>query len=221
MITGENADKYTPDAICQALGLTALIEPECAESNSLVMRLLLKPSFHPEICITISRGLEVTDLTVLAASSQFWPLVRDGRMSVSLNTYQETERLGLPILDEFVPDFLSVFEKVSAIERWVYVDGMGVNAVLSSGQRIVQFGAHASIPALSRFISRVISVSWRSCKAPHVRNGLADAARYVGTNYAKEVIPQAPTKTRLLILGTPDDRTELLELLRRRDTPQR
>lgn len=45
-------DDYTPDAICKAMGLPSFAEDPALREHTDCLRVLFRPSFHPEVCVT-------------------------------------------------------------------------------------------------------------------------------------------------------------------------
>ncbi|KYF77512.1 hypothetical protein BE20_56615 [Sorangium cellulosum] len=148
-------EQYTADAICNAMGLPAFIERGLPLP---ALRLLLMPSFDPEVCITLTGA------------------AGDERLSV--------------------------------------VEGCSI-----TGTGVERIACHPYRPAVSGFVSKLIRLAWESCSGPGVRNGLAACARYVGVNLPPEATPPAVARSRVLILGSSDDRADLLEQLARRGEP--
>ena len=68
-------EHYTADAICQAMGLPGFVEESWTQCDGPTLRLLLKPSFHPELCLTLFREKESTRLSVVALAERFWTQV--------------------------------------------------------------------------------------------------------------------------------------------------
>jgi len=58
-------EDYTADAICQSMGLR-FIEHSWAQAETPTLRVVLTPSFHPELCITLSRTADAVRLSVVA-----------------------------------------------------------------------------------------------------------------------------------------------------------
>ncbi|MGL4422165.1 MAG: hypothetical protein ACRCZF_15965, partial [Gemmataceae bacterium] len=61
---------YTADAICRSMGLDGF-EP----ASTPCIRVLLKPSFHPEVCITLGDATDAPGalLSVVALTERLWP----------------------------------------------------------------------------------------------------------------------------------------------------
>ena len=98
----------------------------------------------------------------------------------------------------------------------VCFDGMPVEGFSITGTGVERIAGHPYRPAVSAFVSKLIRLAWESCSGPGVRNGLAACARYVGVKLPVEALPPAVERSRLLILGSSEDRTDLLEQLARR-----
>lgn len=57
-------EQYTDDAIGQAMNLPGFIPTDSGP----IMRLLFKPSFHPEMCVTIASS----QIQIIALQTQLW-----------------------------------------------------------------------------------------------------------------------------------------------------
>src|SRR6185312_60388 len=83
-------EEYTADAICRAMNLPGFIEPGWTEREHPTLRVVLKPSFHPEVCLTISRTDNGASISVIALAEQFWAKgaaaeIRSSREEISIS----------------------------------------------------------------------------------------------------------------------------------------
>ncbi|KYF50419.1 hypothetical protein BE04_26595 [Sorangium cellulosum] len=72
-------ERYTADAICNAMGLPAFIDPGLSLP---ALRLLLMPSFDPEVCITLTGAAGDERLSVVALTESLWQQAAPRRLSV-------------------------------------------------------------------------------------------------------------------------------------------
>lgn len=206
-------EDYTPDSICQAMGLKGFIEPSWAESESPTLRVVLTPSFHPELCITFTCGAESAWLSVVALGERFWAQ----RADVFLPSDREQTQVPSHTFEEVVGLFQASHSAFDPNRRFVCCDGMGSKSCLVSRASTQRLDAHVREQgATGTFIARLIEVAWSSCQRPRVRNSLAQAAWYLDIKYPLENLPPDAPITRLAVLGKPEDRNEYLEMLRRR-----
>ena len=203
-------EDYTADAICQSMGLR-FIEHSWAQAETPTLRVVLTPSFHPELCITLSRTADAVRLSVVALTRQFW----SQGSGVVLPTECEEAHLSSKDFDEVLALFAGVRAGFDTQGRYVCVDGMGSMACLVSRAGTQRFEAHVSEhrPA-GQLVVRLIELAWNACRQPRVRNALAQVARYLSIEYPVEEVPPQPATTPLAVLGTPEGRHDYFEMLR-------
>lgn len=204
-------EDYTADAICKAMSLPSFIEQPWALSEYPTLRMLLTPSFHPELCITLSRNSKAVLLSVVALATQYW--------SHSSEVYlpHEHEDLTLPQtpFDEALALFTAAHRTIDPKHCYVCLDGMGSESclVLRAGTR--RFRAEVSMHAqYKQFVAWVIDLAWNACRQPRIRNSLGQAASYLGIEYPVKEVPPEPPLMRLAVLGTSQERSDFLEMLR-------
>jgi len=205
-------EDYTSDAICRAMSLSGFIEPSWTEAERPTLRVVLTPSFHPELCITVADGAGGVSLSVVALAEKF----SAPRADIHLPTNREQSQLSSSVFQEVSELFQAAHAAFDSSRRYVCVDGMGSESCLVSRAGTQRLHAHVSGQATGRFIARLIDVAWSGGRDPRVRNALARAASYLEIKYPLDVLPPEPLVTRLAVLGTPDDRRDYLEMLRRR-----
>ena len=182
-------------------------DPACTDVPEAV-RVLLKPSFHPEVCLTFVEG----NVSVVCARSMVWrqfepaPMVTDradGTFSANLFT---------ELTSSIVP--ASHRGTVSGI----MIDGMPVEALhFQSGGVKLKIGGNAGRKGdFSGFVARAIATAWTAISNPYCRNSLAEAAEYVGRRLPRESEPPRKPTIGTIVLGPKEDREQLLEALRRR-----
>ena len=197
---------YTADAICQAMGFPGFVDPALPSPS---IRLLLKPSFDPEVCVTLSAGGDRPRLSVVAFTTMFWhhpgpvPYAPAAREEVVIPRDVTTDLWG-----RFAAAHDAAHEMAG---RMVCIDGMPVECVAVENGEARRFAESPYRPAVAEFVSRSIWWAWTACRVPRVRNALAACARYVGKDYPREVVPEAPAPVRIMVLGTVENRAEVHE----------
>ena len=199
-------DAYTSEAICASLGLPSFEkDPACTRAME-ALHLLLKPSFHPEICLTFADG----NVSVVSARAMIWHQFEPAPVL--------TDRAEGIVPAEDFARLLAPAEPVvrSGAVRGIMIDGMpsellifrdGAVALRTEGNA----GKNGDYSALVGF---AISTAWDCISNPFCRNALADAAEYVGKKLPHEVAPARKPTIGTMVLGSEEDRAELLEALR-------
>lgn len=194
--------QYTPDVICRAMGLPAFVERDL---SPVAIRLLLMPSFDPEVCVTFTCLAGDARLSVVALAEMLW------RQSAprALPAWREQVAVPAPLLAQAVVNFVGALTEDRLPKgRMVCLDGMPIAASLLSSAGLEQFACSPYRPAVSAFVSSLIRVAWESCIGAGVRNALAACSRYVGLDFPREPVPLAPELFRVAVLGTPEGRAE-------------
>jgi hypothetical protein len=200
-------DAYTPEAICKSMGIASFERDPCCISAAEAVRLLLKPSFHPEICITFADG----KVSVVSARAMIWrqfepsPMVTDR----AEGTVEADAQAGL--LTSMIP--LAHPGAVSGIA----IDGMPVDLLHFQGGSIVLSveGNGGRQGDFSAFVALAICTAWECVSNPYCRNALAEAAEYVGKSLPREKESVRKQTIETMVLGPEEDRAQLLEALRK------
>ena len=138
-------DDYTADAICQALGAGRL-DPGPV-STGWALRLLLKPSFHPEVIVT----LNATDASRSAAEVAV-PALQVWQAGV---IPQIVSRATVDLGADFGADFLARLSSApTVIGRWMTIDGMVFQAGWTDG---MSFDAVLRTPDGARIMADHVS----------------------------------------------------------------
>ena len=199
---------YTADAICHSMCIGPLVDPSW-ESGTLAIRLLLKPSFHPEACITIVRRENAASLDVTVLTEMLWQHDYPCRLPAHHDHCHLT-------MTQFTR--LAYYHHEAATDlnagRTVCVDGMGINCVWKSGNTCDQFQSNVVDQSLRLFVAQMIDHAWHNSTNAGVRNGLAQCARYLGAEYPADSVASEPTLFRLGVFGTADDVDEYFRILR-------
>lgn len=200
-------DSYTAEAICQSMGLPSFDhDPACLRAAA-ALRLLLKPSFHPEICLTFLDG----KVSVVSARFMIW---RQFEPSPMLTDRAEGSIPG----DAFAALLASTAPatKPGGVPG-IMIDGMPSDLLCFGGGEIVlKAGGNAGRKGdYSSFVGLAITTAWGCIANPHCRNSLADAAEYVGTKLPRDPEPARKPTVETMVLGAEEDRTQVLEALRK------
>lgn len=203
-------DQYTPDTICRSMDLSGFIEPTWRLP---ALRLLLMPSFDPEVCITVTGPAEASHLSVVALAEMLWLQP----VPCALATWHERPAISTTDFAQCLDGFTAAFSASNCPgDRLVCLDGMPVACCAVSTSGVQQFADHPYRPAVAAFVRGLICLAWKSCAAAGVRNALAACARYVGKELPCDPQPPKPEVIRLLILGTSEERADYFQLLRER-----
>lgn len=205
-------DEYTADAICRSMGLDAFVEKSWLTSPLPVLRVLLKPSFDPELCITLARRTDSVGLAVVAAAEMVWHQLAP----LPVKSFREQLELPLSVLDEAIDGFLGANTDTGSEGRKVFLDGMSVESCLISDAGQQRLAEQVWTSPVVEFVELMVSVAWNSCRDPRIRNALANAAKYVGIQYPLEREPLETPSFRLIVVGDPDSRSDFFEQLRQR-----
>lgn len=205
---------YTSENICRALGLGGFANDwQLAETDECI-RVLLKPSFHREVCISIMCKAGEVSASVVAAVSQIWlqdwPVPQLTKVEQDAGILSELEFIRLSSL-------LNKLAESKQGPRFVVVDGMQAHTVLRADRegklnRDQNVGADAGYRA---FVAEVIEQAYGAIDSPSIRNALADAGSYSGLKIP--VVELTPPKDilRTLVLGNQEETAQLLEALRK------
>lgn len=203
-----NLDQYTDDAICRSMGLPAFIEPDW---SPLVLRLLLKPSFHPEVCVTLAGADAV--LSVVALVESLW----SQSIPCELPTFRERSLVAPQLAHQLYSGFSTAFEADRDPEgRMVCVDGMPLTCCLLDSAGMRQFACNPYRPAASAFVASLIHAAWQACSGAGVRNALANCGKYVRLELPREPEVAPPKMFRIAVLGTTDNRADFFEKLQQK-----
>jgi hypothetical protein len=190
------------------MGMQSFEDDPACTSAAEAIRLLLKPSFHPEICLTFADG----KVLVVSARVMIW---RQFEPSPVLTDRAEGT----------VPaaEFAKLFSSLVPVTRpgavpGIVIDGMPSELLhFQSGAVALKVGGNASGKGdFSGFVALAIATAWEYVSNPYCRNSLAEAAEYVGASLPREPEPARKPTIGTMVLGPGEDRAQLLEALRRR-----
>jgi hypothetical protein len=202
-------DQYTAENVAAAMGVS--FDPGPIDSGWLT-RIVLKPSFHPELCITVVRTDDSARAVVHVLIQQLWLCptpYRFGPCSKNSSTIDVTIAQDL---------FEHVVERTKRPERSVVIDGMPYDAIVRTPTQVVRCNGNASAEPLVRdALKELFPVLHQKMKTACVRNALARAAAYVRCQLeVVSSLPQAPSVD-MAVLGDPEDRLALLTALARKN----
>lgn len=204
---------YTSENIARALGLTGFANDEELGPASKAIRVLLMPSFHAEVCITLISTPQSVTLSVVAAKEQIWHQVWPSpKLAETISAAGEVSNVDFVSHEEL---FRSA--SIARSESVVALDGMRAHAVLRMNRQCC-LEVDENVARSSRyaeFVAAVVGASWRSVSDARVRNALGAAGSYVGLALPEEALPPAKPVIRTVVFGPADVSAQLLESLRR------
>jgi hypothetical protein len=205
-------DEYTPDAICQAMGLPSFTEDTSHTPERVWLRLVFMPSFHPEVCLTLTGSPQEPRVSVVALPSMLW---KNASVAVPPG-YREATAITLAFLTEARAQVHSLLTAAEADVPGIALDGMSVAvAAIAAGQsRRLQI--HSSSPTACRIIGPLVQSAWQLLSTPLVRNALSRCAWYLGVILPEDPEPHPAQARQILVLGVEDDRRDLLRALSRK-----
>jgi hypothetical protein len=201
-------DAYTPDAICRSLGIGPFNETWTRGRPLSQFRLLLCPSFDPEVFLSVEEVNGKLFASVNIARTHIWRLSQPGTVTCDRAT---TELVNLTFND-LEQEFRSALaDNAQAV---VVIDGMRMHAVLHMYSRVIQIDDNPGTgSALGRFVATLIDRVYTATENVRCRNGLARAGRYVGLKLAMEPEAELPEVTTMVVLGTAEEQEDMLSAL--------
>jgi len=207
-------DDYTPDAICRAMGLPGFVEPAWLKQRDRIMRVLLKPAFHPEVCVTIY-GAAARWSAVTFDKSGFW----HSSPGALLTTWRETGRVLQDDCDRLIDLFRSTQNQLQPDKRYICCDGMEIDACLvSDGGAISLKGNVGANGGIDNFARAVVETCRDASTRSEIRNAFSSALCYVSgalppkESEASNCLPVV----KLAVLGDPAERAELLSAIEKK-----
>jgi hypothetical protein len=201
-------DAYTDDVICNAMGL-GQFEPVGVER---AIRLLVKPSFHPEACVTV----EPTRLHVVALRSMLW----HEPVPCRLPEYAEAMSVTCDQFQRVVEAFDRALAEHAKAGKCITIDGMPISALRIAGNQRSAFEGQPVGSEQAKFVGEVLRLAHASASSVHLRNRIAECGRYVDRTFTIEPEPELPNVTRVMVLGAPDERAEYFDKLQARTAPR-
>jgi hypothetical protein len=194
---------YTDDAICSAMGLGPFKQVDAQPQ----IRLMLRPSFHPEVFI----ALEPTKLRAVGLLSMLWRQEFPCRIPDFSETVDSSEHM----FHEIAALFRVAFDEYNRTDQRKYItlDGMPVSALLIEGGITHEIHSHPR-NEISRFVGALIRHAHALTQSVHLRNRIAECSRYNGEEIPIEPEPPPRNMTNIVVLGDPDARAEFFDLLK-------
>jgi len=208
-------EDYTPDAICMALEGRKFRDDELFGQNESVLRLLLRPSFDPEVCITLGSGLTEDWLELCTFHEMFWhkasaadrPAVFKVRVAIVRGS-----------LDNCTRDFVEahrLLEETSP-KNWMVLDGMPVSAICSVAGSVLELDLNVGArDEFHSFVANILNQLFPLIPPGPCRNSIVRAGRYVDLRLPIDTLPKIEAGTRLLILGEEKGKREVTDALDR------
>jgi hypothetical protein len=206
------SEDYTADSLCRAMGLPGFVEDSWKQQIETTVRVVLAPSSHPELCVTLSPGDESSLLTVVA--------LRRRRCESLSVLYPPSDRADVVIATSVYREAVQAFrvghEVFEHSQRYVFVDGMRAFVCLASQNEELLLDSHGftavCAPSISS-LSGLVDLAWQTCTLPHIRNALAGAGRCVELKYPEQEVVPERSVTRVAVFGAPEARREYFEQL--------
>lgn len=204
MIGDMRYQDYTNEAICFAMGIRPVV-PKAEEA----LRLILKPSFHPEVCITLERG----SVTAVALESMLWRAAAVCRMP----GFAETAPLAQGVLERMAASHEEILgRRPKDIGNRVYLDGMPLSVIQVSAGKVLEIDGYGCENGLSGLIRQVLELAYSAMSRPELKNALADCGRYVDLKLPRMEVVKRSVQ-RILVLGEERVSKDLIEALVREE----
>jgi hypothetical protein len=196
-------ERYTDDAVCFAMGLGQFALAATGDA----VRIVCRPSFHPEVCLTFTPE-------ELVAVALRWSLSSEP-MTARMPDFSERARLSAGEFEDLSAAFDRALAESKRPPKWVVIaDGMSASAVRVLAGRLDRYAGHAVNEQESHFARGALSLAIAKVRTEELRNRISWCGRYVHPRDDRTfpVTPEPslpkPTISRLLVMGTPDDRAE-------------
>jgi hypothetical protein len=208
-------EDYTPDAICLAMGLPGFRNDAALRGTEPSLRLLLRPSFHPEVCVTLLMGATEGTAEVRTFPELFWHMPSPAYRPV---VFAERVAIACGVVANLARGFTETARLLQAPgrERWMVLDGMPVSVWgrFDGVETEVDLNVGAA-GELRLFVAGAIREIYAVLSSGRCRNGLAIAGEYVDLRLKVDALPEVNTATRLLVLGDEEGRKEVGDRLNR------
>lgn len=213
-----NIEDYTPNNICKALGIQGFTQDTVFDNSEQAFRLLLCPSFDPEICITFWRSENHHVLEVHSCLEKLWgqsSLIIPGKFIFEGKLILDRE---FEAIFQLTQNSVETISRTDLLKNQVMCDGMGFDCFVKNGGESwsVSGNAYSELPELS-FVNKVLEFCWAKMDGSRIKNAVADAARYKEIDFPKQEVLDPPDKTNLYVLGNQDEREEFLKMLWKAD----
>lgn len=209
-------EDYTPDTICRALGLPGFWEDRRDGDRGLWIRLLLMPSFDPEVCVTMFTNDTGATADVRTFSKQFWrqpsPLHCPPLYKAIIDPGQSAVEAAVRSVNQNLADMRRESRKGAVL------DGMPVEMCWKGPAGAGDFQANVWSLHTSRHVLATIFQDLHGRLRPgYCRNAIAAAARYVELELQTDPVAEPAAGRTVLVLGNESARREVIERLGRTD----
>lgn len=191
----------TEYAICAAMGVGTF----AAVDAILTIRLLLMPSFDPEVCVTVTPSR----IEVVALGSMFKREPATG----GLPKLTESAAISNEQYDAAVAFFSHAVAEHAVKAKMMTLDGMLVSAFYKSDEGRASFAGHPDGPLEAAFVVYMLEIAHSSMSGAPLKNSIARCGRYLDRLFAVETEPELQQMTNILIVGTPEERAAYFEQL--------
>jgi hypothetical protein len=210
-------EDYTADALCRAMALPGFRDEQALSQGGEGLRLLLMPSFHPEVCITVVGGRD-SAVEVRALGQMFWNM---GVPSHHPPLYVDSVKIPPATAAALDSDIRSA--AASAENRkdlYVTIDGMGTTGILRTSEgTTVEFEANVGTSkAFRERVGNFLRGIHVLLPSGRCRDAVADAGHYVDLELCIGDLPPDPNVSNILLLGSADDKNDLATRLARYKT---
>jgi hypothetical protein len=202
-----NTDAYTAELICKSMGMPSFeYDPACTHAAEAI-RVLLKPSFHPEVCVTFADGR----VSVVSARFMIWRQVEPAPMLADRAEGAVSEAAFAGLISAMVP-----ITRPNALPG-IMIDGMPTEVLhFQSGAVALKAGGNGGRKGdFSAFLAMAVATAWDCISSPYCRNALAEAGEYVGKSLPRDAEPARKRTIETLVLGSDEDRAQVIEALKR------
>ncbi|MBI3097583.1 MAG: hypothetical protein HYY93_04960 [Planctomycetes bacterium] len=207
-----NSEDYTADYICRAMGLASFVEDSWNRDGAERLRILLMPSFDPEVCITLFQLGEIARMSVVVPVEMIW----HAPYPVVLTTLHDEIDLPIAECKGMLAAFGRVQENINTTPRQFCLDGMPVETARVEGgseRRFSRGNPGNPGPVEREYLATLLRFAWDKCRSLRVKNALSRVARYVDVDLPRSQEPPAPPLTNLLVLGTEGEKQSFLQRL--------
>lgn len=213
LITMQSAS-YTSQNIARALGLDGFENDDRLAVSRQALRLLLLPSFHPELCVSFTRSGADVELSVVAAKEQIWHQAGPSPKAT-------TTCVAIAPVTSAQLDVLAALARNAAAapaQAVVVIDGMTVHTVMRVDQQC-ELDLKTNVgkrSAYAEFVAQALKLAWNAVTDARVKNALRAAGSYVGLVLQEQALPPEKPTIRTVVLGTEEEAAQLLRALKRK-----
>ncbi|ESQ76834.1 hypothetical protein [Asticcacaulis sp. AC402] len=200
-------EAYTPDAICESLGVGKFDLPWQKGQPWKQLRILLCPSFGPEVFLNLWEADGKAMARVVVGRTQIWNLPSPGRVTSDHSVNELTDTT----FDQIERHFrLALVEPSPSV---VTIDGMRVHILLKSAMSTIQIKDNPGRSKLGEYLAATIERLYYSTNNQRCRNGLAQAGSYVEMKLASTPEKDLEEVSTIMVVGAPDEQAEMLEAI--------